>query len=333
MNGPQYFEKHHQVFQQRVVGGFIRECHGDLHLANVVRWRGRWVPFDGIEFNETFRWIDVISDAAFAAMDFAARGHQELGRSFINAYLEATGDHASLAVLRWYLVYRATTRAKVAALRAAQSADDPAEHRNALQECEEYVELAYQFSLPETPTLWITHGVSGSGKTTASEAIVQRAGAIRLRSDLERKRHFGMPPTERPGASQVSKIYGTAGTHATYARLLRLSRGILRAGFTVIVDATFLKHEDRERFRALATCEGAEFAILHCDADVATLRQRIADRMRRDDDASDADWSVLSSQLESEEPLDEREQRCAVAASELSAGQAPRPDSHDGINP
>ena len=121
------FAANHAVFAQRPSGGFIRECHGDLHLANVIHWQGRLMPFDGIEFNDEFRWIDVMSDAAFLGMDFAVRGHLDLSRSFINAYLEQTGDHGSVSLLRWYLVYRAMVRAKVASIRGEQSGQSEAD--------------------------------------------------------------------------------------------------------------------------------------------------------------------------------------------------------------
>lgn len=313
-----YFANHRRSFLARSSGGFVRECHGDLHLANVVRWRDRWIPFDGIEFNEQFRWIDVISDAAFAAMDFAAHGRFDLCHSFINAYLERTGDHAWLAVLRWYLVYRATTRAKVARMRADQAEDGSDTYAKAMKQCRDYIELAYRFSLPSDSQLWITHGVSGSGKTTASESIVQRYGAIRLRSDLERKRHFGMNVDSRPTPSQKNEIYGSSATQATYARLRRLSRCLLRAGYPVIVDATFLKRQHRELFRGLAQREGVHFSILHCDADSQTLRKRVTDRLERDEDASDADVAVLEDQLAGEEPLNETERLHTVTAEQLA---------------
>jgi aminoglycoside phosphotransferase family enzyme/predicted kinase len=298
-----YFDDHRRVFLQRVANGFIRECHGDMHLANIVYWKDRLIPFDGIEFNETFRWIDVISDAAFVAMDLAARGRLDLCRSFINAYLERTGDHASLAVLRWYLVYRALTRAKISAMRAAQPGLADLQRKSAMEDCRQQVELAYRFSLRDEAALWITHGVSGSGKTKISELVVQRRGAIRLRSDLERKRHFGLTPMLRPSRDQHKTLYCDSAHHATYARLRQLSRCILRAGYPVVVDATFLKEDERTIFRNLARREGATFGILDCHADQVTLHQRVADRMARGDDASDADIAVLEHQLACHEPL------------------------------
>ena len=302
-----FYRDHQCLLAQRVADGFIRECHGDLHLANVIDWRGRLMPFDGIEFSDRFRWIDVLSDAAFLAMDLAARGHLELSRSFINAYLERTGDYASLPLLRWYLVFRSLVRAKVDAVKFSQQPDDA----DALAECRHHVRLAYRFTLPVQPTLWITHGVSGSGKTTGSEVVVQQHGAFRLRSDLERKRHFGIDPwTDSSHAAE--KLYSEAATRATYGRLRQIAGKILQGGDSVIVDATFLKADQRASFRQLADCLGVAFAILDFSADRETLRKRIVTRMARGDDVSDADLSVLESQLESQQPLTAEERTYIV---------------------
>ena len=249
--------------------------------------------FDGIEFNDDFRWIDVMNDAAFLAMDFAARVRLDLSRSFINSYLDSTGDHASLNVLRWYLVYRALIRAMVAKMKAEQHQDDAELYRTAINDFRDHVNLAYRFTLTDTPALFITHGLSGSGKTTASEVVVARRGAIRLRSDVERKRHFGLTVNDPIDERLRKKIYCESANIATYNRLVRLASGILRDGYPVVVDATFLKQADRTRFRRFAESEGVPFAILDCHADVQTLRQRIVDRNARGNDASDADFAVL----------------------------------------
>jgi aminoglycoside phosphotransferase family enzyme/predicted kinase len=307
-----YFAQHKRLFAQRCSNGFIRECHGDLHLANVVHWQHQLIPFDGIEFNEEFRWIDVLSDAAFLGMDFAARGHLDLGRSFINAYLEQTGDHASLALLRWYLVYRAMVRAKVASIRAQQPGLAEADRAVARKDCADHIDLAFRFTVPEQLCLWITHGVSGSGKTTGSELVVQRHGAIRLRSDFERKRHFGLSPMHRPDPRTMAKLYCESAGNATYGRLHRLALGILRAGYSVVVDATFLKRQHRESFRQLAEDAGVDFAILDFHTNEQTLRQRVADRVASDSDASDADVQVLESQLRSLERLSDAEMERVV---------------------
>lgn len=298
-----YFTQHQATFVERAHAGRIRECHGDLHLQNVVCWQGRLMPFDGIEFNERLRWIDVLSDAAFLAMDLAARDHLDLSRTFMNAYLEQTGDHGSLNVLRWFLCYRALVRALVASLRLQQPDLSETERTETQQICQRHVDLAYRYTLREAPTLWITHGVSGSGKTTVSEHVVQRHEAFRLRSDIERKRRFGLSPTERPSAELQPKMYSEVENVRTYETLQQIARGILRAGYSVIIDATFLRQTQRQAFCDTASDEGAAFAILDCHTDPHTLRQRVADRMAQNSDASDADLQVLEHQLASQQPL------------------------------
>ena len=307
-----FFAEHQALFQQRVADGFVRECHGDLHLANIVHWNGELTPFDGIEFNEAYRWIDVMSDAAFLAMDFAARGHLELSRSFCNSYLQETGDYRSLPLLRWYLVYRSLVRAKVASLRADQACVGSPECDADRADCNEHIHLAHRFSLRDEPCLWITHGPSGSGKTTLSELIVQRRGAIRLRSDIERKRQHDLPIHDHPNEDVKRRIYSESSSAATYALLKTLSKSVLRAGYSVVVDATFLKRHERLLFQTLAQSEGVRFAILDCHADTPTLRQRISDRRRRGDDTSDADEKVLDRQLASRDPLDQLESSYVV---------------------
>ncbi|TWU02128.1 bifunctional aminoglycoside phosphotransferase/ATP-binding protein [Stieleria varia] len=296
-----------QEFIKRRENGFVRECHGDLHLANIIGWHGELIPFDGIEFNDEFRWIDVVSDAAFTAMDLKSMGLKHLSRSFINTYLERTGDYSSLSVMQWYLVYRAMVRAKVALLRSHQSGLTQAERDEIDVDVRKHVRLAHLYAVGSLPGIFITHGVSGSGKTTVSEQLVQRFGVIRIRSDVERKREFDIDSSQHPDDTVKNELYSAAATESTYRRLRRLARGIVRDGYTVVVDATFLKRRQRDRFRSLASREGVPFGILDCKAAPETLRQRIIDRAKANTDASDADLAVLERQLSTREPLDRRE--------------------------
>lgn len=307
----EYFASHRSCFQMRREHGHIRECHGDLHLGNVVEWGGELVPFDGIEFCEEFRWIDTLSDAAFAAMDFAAHDRLDYCHSFINTYFEATGDYEALTVLRWYLVYRAMVRAKVAAVRLAQVAKSSAEHTEVENRLQASLELSTHFAGEDTaqPILWITHGLSGSGKTTGSEHLVQRNGAVRIRADVERKRIAGMTLGGNgfgPNHSTVD-LYSPEMTDRTYHRLLDLATGILQCGFSVVVDATFLKKWQRQLFRDTARRVHVPLRIVAFKADEATLRRRIADRIANHRDASDADGRVLDMQLANQERLDAEE--------------------------
>jgi hypothetical protein len=287
------------ALRSRCESGFVRECHGDLHCNNIVQWRGHWVPFDGIEFNPDLSWIDVINDAAFLMMDLQARGHSDLATLWINAYFEATGDYEGLKLLRWYLVYRALVRAKVAAMREHQVEDDPNTMKSASNEVSHYVALARDFTRSHAPLeLRITHGFSGSGKSTRAMEWAKSIGAIRIRSDVERLRIFG------------SGHYDSHATLATYERLATLAEFVLDSGYSVVIDAAFLKRDQRTRFRELAASRGVDFRILDCQADVATLRQRIAERRHQGIDPSEADASVLEMQIQSHEALDIEEEQC-----------------------
>lgn len=293
-------------FEKRKVSGFIRECHGDLHLANLALLDDRIIAFDGIEFSERLRWIDVINDVAFTVMDFQARGQPAVERRFLNRYLEFTGDYDGLGLLPFYQVYRALVRVKVAALVFAQvrgqcvssHAEDFRRYLSAAQSCTE----------TQAPWLVIMHGVSGTGKSTVSETLLEQTGAIRLRSDVERKRLFGLSPLDRSSGKMKAAVYGTETTRKTYERLQAIARQLLLLGYPVIVDATFLKRRQRDAFKRLAASFNVPFLILDVQAKPAALRKRIAARAVASDDVSEADLSVLEQQERDQEPLapDER---------------------------
>jgi len=312
-----FAECHADLFPRRIENGFIRECHGDLHLSNVIEWNGRLIPFDGIEFNDEFRWIDVLSDTAFLVMDFNYEGHPEMAHAVLSDYLERTGDYGELELMRFYRVYRAMVRSKVSAMRLSQPGLDQKERRQAVASCRDHLELARRTTQPGPPALWVTHGSSGSGKSTGSEEVVRRCGAIRLRSDVERKRLFGFTATHRPTAGETAELYSESATHATYVRLKQLAAGILRAGYSVIVDATFLKTAQRAMFGELAELQGVPFRILDFPCDETTLRDRILRRAADGGDASDADLEVLEGQLRSAEPLSEAERALVRTLSDV----------------
>jgi len=299
------------VLAARRRDGFVRECHGDLHLGNIALVGDRLTIFDALEFNAELRWIDTMSEAAFVAMDLADRGRPDFANRFLDAYVEATGDYAGLAVLRFYLVYRAMVRAKVACLRLVQlGATEPDELL--LAEIRGYVNLARRYAAPAMPAVVITHGVAGSGKTTLAQALVERLGAIRVRTDVERKRMHGLAPEERSGSALGAGLYGPDATERTYARVAELVRCIAEADRVAIADATFIQHAQRDRFRKLAAGMGVPFVILDCTASEAILRTRVAARARRGTDASEADTAVLEHQLRSREPLAVDERRFAM---------------------
>jgi aminoglycoside phosphotransferase family enzyme/predicted kinase len=317
------FAARRRDFRARKRHGFVRECHGDMHLGNMILLDDDMVIFDCIEFNDNLRWIDVASDVAFLTMDLEDRGRPDLAHRFLNGYLEATGDYGLLLFLPFYLIYRATVRAKVAGIRLGQSDLSPAEAAQVREAFGSYLDLADRYARPSRPRLLITHGLSGSGKTFATQQLVEAAGAIRIRSDVERKRLFGLAPLERSTDRSELDLYAPDVTRRTYAHLARQVARVVEAGFTVVVDATFLKRTQRDAFRRLAARLGVPFTLLEFRAHAETLRRRVAHRSAHADDASEADLAVLHGQLATLEPLTAAEQASALTI-DTEVPQAPQ---------
>jgi len=306
------YERLTPLLQKRKAEGHIRECHGDMHLGNIALVDGEVAIFDGIEFNPHLCWIDTINDAAFLVMDLEQAGRQALAQRFLNRYLEIGGDYEALALVDFYKVYRALVRAKVTAIRLGQP-DLTAEERTAvLAEYGRYVALAESYTEPRPTALLITHGVSGSGKTHAGGSLLEAIAAVRLRSDVERKRLFGLGETDSSRSAVAEGIYTAEAGERTYGRLAELARGILEAGYPALVDATFLKRAQRQAFEELAKELGQPLVILEMQADAALLRERIQGRLTAGGDASEADLNVLEHQLKTAEPLEAEERAAAV---------------------
>jgi hypothetical protein len=300
-SGQQAFNALQQRIDARRAQGFVRECHGDLHLGNIAIIGNQPLPFDGIDFNITLRWIDVADELSFIFMELVNFRRADFAYRLLNAYLEHTGDYSGVELLNFYCSYRATVRAKVSAIRANQT------HSKRMKKCCEYLQLANDFLRPTQPRLIIMHGLPGSGKTTFSQVALEHMGAIRLRSDVERKRLFGLSALQTSRAAPGQDIYSVDATQRTYAHLCATARGLLAAGRTVIVDAAFLKHDEREMFRKLAVELKAPFAIASMQADQATLRSRIVHRQTQANDASEADVQVLTKLQSAQEPLTPQE--------------------------
>lgn len=285
------FARRQTDFARRKAQGRIREGHGDLHLGNLVLLDGRIVPFDGIEFNAGFRHIDVASEIAFTLLDLLDHQRPGLSTWLLSEWLVYSGDFDALTVLRFYLVYRALIRAKVAALQ---------ENRDSSLG---YLSFALRLTQPPPPTLTITCGLSGSGKTWLSSRRLASADflhTVRIRSDVERKRLYGLTPNADSGGA----IYHPAATLRTYAHLAEQAEHALRAGWSVIIDAAFLKHAERAVFARLATSLHTGFAILAPTTRPETCAARL---LMRHGDASEATPATLVEQLQWFEPLDANE--------------------------
>jgi aminoglycoside phosphotransferase family enzyme/predicted kinase len=307
----QSFQSLRGQISERKRCGFVREGHGDAHLANMVLIDNEVVLFDCLEFNPQLRWIDVISELAFAVMDLDDRGKPGYGWRLLDRYLQRTGDYDGLGLLRFYQVYRACVRAKVAALQRQQAGSDE-EHQSSWKEFCSYLDLAESYTHQTQPVVVCCHGVSGAGKTTVSQQLLEQLPLIRLRSDVERKRLFGRSLDARTPEADKETVYGIEATRETFARLANLAGGILASGFGVIVDATFLRRAEREQFAELARKQNLPFRLLEVTAPDALLRERILQRAGQDNDASEAGLDVLQRQQDFREPLSPTEAESTI---------------------
>jgi len=281
---------------ERGNAGCVRRCHGDLHLGNIVLIDNSPVPFDALEFSEALATIDVLYDLAFLLMDLDARGDRNAANAVFNAYTAFEpigGEIEGLACLPLFLACRAGVRAVVAMARSEQlEAEAQAElkaeiHRNAL--------LARSYLAPPAPVLIAVGGLSGTGKSTlaalVSPHIGSAPGALHIRSDVERKRLFGVPETQRLDRQHYR--IGTA--QRVYSIVEDKARRALAAGHAVIVDAVFAKPDERATVEAIARDIGCAFVGLWLTAPPDTLIARVEARRG---DASDADRRVVREQLD-----------------------------------
>ncbi len=304
------------VIEKRSKEGFIRECHGDLKLANIVRLPEGIRAFDCIEFSRDLREIDVVADYAFLTMDLKVRGATDLASVFLNHYLELTGDYRGACLLPIYEVYRSLVRAKILGikLRDTGASETAASDRRAMTR---YCDLARALTTQQRPVLVAMTGYSGSGKSWLSSRLIPSLAAIRLSSDMERKRLAGLSPTADSQSAIESGIYDRAITGAVYDQLLGTTGELLRAGLNVIVDASFLSASCRRRARQIAERSGADYALVETVASETELRKRLKHRVKGAN-VSEADMAVLRHQLDSADPLaaDETDAKITVDTEE-----------------
>lgn len=306
------YEKYFETFKARQQEGFVRECHGDLHLGNMARMKGILI-FDGIEFNDDFRWIDVVSEIAFLYMDLEHRGRPDFAQRMLNRYLERTGDYLGLSLLPYYLVYRSMVRAKVDAIRFSQSGLSEEEKSKLSRDFVGFIDQAERYAATRQPHLVLTHGLSGSGKTFVSGQLLEKWRAVRIRSDVERKRLFGLDLQDSSHSEVGKGLYTPEASRRTFQHLRQLASGLLKAGQRVIVDATFLKPDSRRPFYDLAVELKVPLTVLDVQAGEAVCRRRLQER---EDDVSEANLAVLENQLGSYQALHPEEARIITLNSE-----------------
>lgn len=296
-----FFAENQELFKLRIANNKIRECHGDLHLRNIALWQDKILLFDCIEFNEPFRFVDVMYDVAFTVMDLESRGRRDLGNVFLNTYIEQTGDWEGLQLLPLYLSRQAYVRAKVTSLMLDDAAISTAEKAEVSQTAADYYKLAWQYTKPRQGKLTLMSGLSGSGKSTVARYLARRTGAVHIRSDAVRKHLGGIPVDERGGQD----LYSDEMTAQTYGRLLELGIILADRGWDAILDAKFDRQNWRTNAINLAKSHGLPLQIIYCTAQIEVLRERL---QQRRGDIADATAELLNSQQAAFEPFTEREQ-------------------------
>jgi hypothetical protein len=296
-----FFANNPELFKRRIANNKIRECHGDLHLRNIALWPDKILLFDCIEFNEQFRFVDVMYDVAFTVMDLESRGRRDLGNAFLNTYIEQTGDWEGLQLLPLYLSRQAYVRAKVTSLMLDDPAISTAQKAEISQTAAHYYKLAWQYTKPRRGKLTLMSGLSGSGKSTAARYLARRTGAIHIRSDAVRKHLGGIPLNERGGQD----LYSDEMTAQTYGRLLELGIILADRGWDVILDAKFDRQNLRTDAINQAQSHGLPLQIIYCTAPIEVLRERL---QQRRGDIADATAELLSSQQAAFQPFTELEE-------------------------
>ncbi len=281
------------TLERRLADDRIRDGHGDLHAANVCCLPERVVVFDRIEFSRAFRCNDVAADVAFLAMDLAHRERADLGRAFVTAYAERSGDAGLGGLVPPWMAHYAAVRAKVDGLAARDAGVPPDERATLARRSHRYGLLALGALLP--PALVLTHGLPASGKSTLARELSRALCAEWLRSDAVRLEH----------ADTAGERYSEAGRSAVYARLLARAEDALAAGRSAVVDATFQRRAWRAPFVELARRRGVPLLLVETRADPAVLRERLERRAREGADPSEADAAVLERLRRDWEPADE----------------------------
>ncbi|WP_319557578.1 AAA family ATPase [Thiomicrorhabdus sp.] len=312
----------YQKLLQRLIArkkdGYIRACHGDLHLDNIALVDEQPLLFDGIEFNENFRWIDFLSDLAFLLIDLDFRKQRRLKSKILSIYLNQTQDYAVFDLLGFYRVYRTLVRAKISGLRCAQLESKDYRKKVMQQTTLDYIHQALEYSQEsKQPKLVLLQGISGSGKSYLADHLLDWFDAVILSSDRTRKRLYGIQSTTRISTGDKDKLYGAEMNRLTYDTLLSNAATLLQQRQNVIVDATFLKREHRQRFYDLQTSHDCEVFTLSMQISRELAENAIRYRLHSNVDPSDADATVMLQQFEVNQIPQKDEPALLLSADEL----------------
>jgi len=302
-----FFESHQPLFEARIDEGRVREGHGDLRAEHVcVSPDGEISIFDCVEFSESLRTCDGVSEIAFLAMDLDFLGAGELAKELLSTYAAAANDPQLHELLPFYATYRALVRGKVEGLKSAELEIPPEEQAAALCRAQRYCDLAYRYAKgARRPAILITCGMVGTGKSRLARRLADRTGFAAFNSDVVRKRLLGIAATTRAQDTFEGGIYSKALTDKTYAALRTSAEETLTSGNGAIIDATFNNVAHRELFEAAAKTRNVPILFIECTASEAEIHRRLEARQRRPGEVSDATWEVYERQRNTFAPFSE----------------------------
>jgi len=282
-----FYEQKRPLFEKRVSDGWIRDCHGDLHLDHVHVTDDELHIYDCIEFNDRFRYLDVACDVAFLAMDLDYHGRPDLGRFFVRRMAEFSGDAEMIRLMDFYQCYRAYVRGKVESFHTVSEIADDRERAAAARNARRYFKLALRYAVcGPHPLALVFMGRVASGKSTLARAISQELGWRIVSSDEVRKTLARVPLHERGDVKSRASLYAPGMTDLTYDTMIREAQGALDHGHGVVLDATFATRSSRDHLREALGDSNVKWTI--AEVDEATARERLRDRDERDDVVSDA---------------------------------------------
>lgn len=291
------------LLSRRIDGGFIRDCHGDLHMANICIDRTIWI-FDCIEFNQRFRFSDVASDLAFLAMDLDFHGRSDLARHLVQAYVRESDDTDLPRVLDFYKCYRAYVRGKIHCFTFDQPAVPAAEREKALGLARRYFDLAYRYADGRRrPRILVFFGIMGSGKTNWAQAAGLRLGVLPISSDRVRKQSAGLSAGTRVYVPFGEGLYTSDMSQKVYRSMHEAAAKLAGAGMDVILDASYMKEAERRNLLAAADAVDAEVTFVHTVADEQTILSRLMKREEEGRSISDGRREIYVSQLENFDAL------------------------------
>jgi aminoglycoside phosphotransferase family enzyme/predicted kinase len=289
-----FFKQKSHLFNERLSKGFIRDCHGDLHLEHINLSPQGVCIYDCIEFNERFRYIDIASDIAFLVMDLDFNGRSDLSNFIVHEFLKKMKDETIFEIIDFYKCYRAYVRGKVESIRSVEP-EIPNEERNASEEkAKRYFRLALRYALfGSKPALVVIFGLIGTGKSTLAHSLSKELSCKVISSDEVRKEIMDVGPTERRYEEFDKGIYSPNITDITYRELLNRGRRVIESGKIAILDASFSKRRYRQLLLQEAQALGIANYFIQTKANEETIRQRLIERESKGKSVSDARWEIF----------------------------------------